>query len=338
MGFHGFGPRRRKDVSGASADGEAAPAAMPGVRFFRTAGALRRPVCVVALAGLALSANATPALGPVTAFPGGNGVLADGRHVLWSGPAKSVAELAGLVERSGMRLDRIRATGEVRRVLLATLPSDFDAISVPAERKALFINLTLPLVLRVNEAILHVRERIVALRDREAAGTAPTPAERLWLRSVADRYAVDKPDYGRLLTAVDVIPPSLAIAQAAEESGWGTSRFARHGNALFGQRVYERNERHMVPGKLGRKAKFRVRKFDSLLTSVASYARNLNSHFAYEDFREARAGMRRAGRIDGDGLADSLRRYSERKDAYVASIRRIIRFNGLQQLDTAFLR
>lgn len=337
MGLGGFGSRWRKDVSGTSADEKTVPAMSPGVRFFRAVGAPRRSVCVAALAGLALSANATPAFGPATAPPGAGGVLADGRRVLWAGPAKSVAELNGLVERSGVRLDRIRATGEAPRVLLASLPSDFDAIAVPAERKALFIKLTLPLVLRVNEAILHVRERIVALRDREAAGAAPTPAERLWLASVADRYAVDDLDYDRLLTAVDIVPPSLAIAQAAEESGWGTSRFARHGNALFGQRVYRRDGRNMVPMALGSEARFRVRKFDSLLTSVASYARNLNSHFAYEEFREERARMRRAGRIDGYGLAGFLQRYSERGDAYVASIRGIIRVNGLLQLDTASL-
>ena len=239
------------------------------------------------------------------------------------------------LEQTGNRLEEIRVTGQVRRVLLASLPSGFSEISGPAERKAAFISLVLPLILHVNEAILAVRERLIGLRDREAAGSPLSDEERLWLAAVAERYGFERVDYGELLKSVDIILPSLAIAQAAEESGWGTSRFAWAGNALFGQRTYKPGPHDMVPEKRGKDSIFRVKSYNNLLHSVFSYAHNLNSHEAYRGFRDARARMRHAGRMDGEALVGTLSRYSERGEAYIETIRRIMRTNDLNLFDRA---
>ena len=237
-------------------------------------------------------------------------------------------------ESARNRLEEIRATGQVRRVLPASLPSGFSEISVPAKRKVQFISLVLPLILHVNETIAALREQLVDMRDREAAGSPLSDGERSWLGSVAERYGVEPVDYGELLKSVDIIPPSLAIAQSAEESGWGTSRFARAGNALFGQRTYKPGAHDMVPEKRADGATFRVRSYNSLLNSVFSYAHNLNSHEAYGAFRDARARLRHAGRrIDGKALVGTLSRYSERGEAYIETIRRIMRIDDLGLFD-----
>ena len=240
-----------------------------------------------------------------------------------------------LFERTGNRLEQIRATGQVRRIFLASLPSGFSEISVPAKRKAAFISLVLPLILHVNETIAAVREQLISLRDREAAGVALSDDERLWLVSVAEWYGFERVDYVELLKSVDIILPSLAIAQAAEESGWGTSRFARAGNALFGQRTYKPGVHDMVPKKRGNNSIFRVKSYNNLLNSVFSYAHNLNCHEAYKAFRDARARMREAGRMDGEALVGTLSRYSERGEAYIETIRQIMRTNDLSMFDHA---
>lgn len=249
--------------------------------------------------------------------------------------ASSRDDAPPLFERTGNRLEEIRATGQVRRVFLASLPSGFSEISVPAKRKAAFISLVLPLILHVNETIAAVREQLISLRDREVAGAVLSDDERLWLASVAEWYGFERVDYGKLLKSVDIILPSLAIAQAAEESGWGTSRFARAGNALFGQRTYKPGAHDMVPQKRENNSIFRVRSYNNLLNSVFSYAHNLNSHEAYSAFRDARARMRQAGRMDGNALVGTLSRYSERGEAYIETIRRIMRTNDLSLFDRA---
>lgn len=295
-------------------------------------------VGAAALVGTVIAPAATPALGPgvMKLCEGAGAVFARDQRILWVDPANTGDRLARLFERVGHRLDDIQATGRVQRILLADLPADLGNIPVAAERKRLFVSVALPLILQVNETIMGVRARIIGLRDQAAAGHSLSRGDRHWLSSMVRSFNLDELDYDELLAAVDIIPPSLALAQAAEESGWGTSRFARDGNALFGQRTYSQGHPGMVPSELGPGASFRVRKFDSLLSSVASYAHNLNSHHFYGEFRRARAEMRRAGgAIHGSALVGTLRRYSERGSDYIESLRLIIRVNRFQRFDTA---
>ena len=133
---------------------------------------------------------------------------------------------------------------------------------------------------------------------------------------------------------VDVIPPSLALAQGAEESGWGTSRFVREGNAIFGQRTFSKGA-GLVPKRRDDDASHEVKVFNGLMESVDSYMTNLNTHDAYDEFRRIRAGQRAFGDVDAYRLVGALVRYSERGEAYIKTIRSIIDTNDLRSYDRA---
>lgn len=252
--------------------------------------------------------------------------------------AHSTGKLWDLFRDIGYEIDGVRIHGEVPRLFLASLPQDLRHQPRAELRKTTFIKSTLPLILHVNELIMQDRARIISLRDQAAEGHMPGERDRAWLEEIADRYGAKSADPAVLLGHVDIIPPSLAIAQAAEESGWGTSRFAREGNALFGQRAYKAHKKGIVPEKRPDGTTFRVRAFDHLIDGVKSYAHNLNSHSAYRDFRNERAKMRaETGEIDGYRLAGALLRYSERGADYIKTLRVIMRANTLRAFDDAKL-
>ncbi|MBM3580492.1 MAG: hypothetical protein FJX37_00810 [Alphaproteobacteria bacterium] len=228
------------------------------------------------------------------------------------------------------------ATG-VPRLILASLPNDLAEVPENAERKAIFFRAVLPLVLRVNEEILAERKKLLDIRARLRAHHHVAPVERAWLQAMAERYETTPGDIEQLVRRIDVIPPSLALAQAAEESGWGSSRFVREGNALFGQWVMV-DEGHQLPLIRDEGRTHRVASFASLLDSTRAYARNLNSHRAYREFRDARAAARAEGRAaSGFELAQHLGRYSQRGAAYIHRIRGLIVVNELRELDGAKL-
>ena len=253
--------------------------------------------------------------------------------------AGSIATLADLFQRVDYRLDGVQSGGQfVPRIRVDRIPADLHQLGSLSKRKRMFIKLILPLVLSANEQILATRNRLVALRrEIDRSGGALAPEDRAWLERICQRYGLEEPRMGVLLERVDVIPPSLALAQAAEESGWGTSRFVRAGNAVFGQRTFVQGE-GVVPLRRDGGKTHEVKSFDRLLDSVASYMHNLNIHPAYREFRAARE-RRRMNRLDLDGyaLAGTLKRYSERREAYVRTIRSIIEINGLGAFDPARL-
>ena len=251
--------------------------------------------------------------------------------------AGSTSKLTTLFERINYRMDLVLAGGVVPRLFMSTLPQDLPAIRQIALRKRVFIMTTLPLILRVNELIMHDRRRLTAFRDRHLRNIPMSADDDSWLTAMAERYGLDKPNFDALLERMDIIPPSLALAQSAVESGWGTSRFAREGNALFGQRTW-RDQPGLVPLDRAEGAKYRVRSFGHLIDGVKSYAHNLNSHPAYEEFRRLRASLRKQGRaLNGVRLAGTLQSYSERGAEYVKMIRTILRVNQLSMLDTVRL-
>jgi Bax protein len=227
----------------------------------------------------------------------------------------------------------------VPRLFLASMPPDLARIREVKARKTLFFKTVLPLVLRVNEEILETRARLWTLGTRRAMGLRLAAEDRLWLMVMGERrYGVAADDIGGLLERVDVVAPSLALAQAAAESGWGTSRFAREGNAVFGEWTFSEARKALTPARRDDGKSHRVRAFDSLLESVRAYVHNLNTHRAYGPFREKRAEMRRRGEpLDGLALAAGLIQYSEERAEYVQKIRSIIRVNGLRHLDDARL-
>lgn len=261
--------------------------------------------------------------------PGSNTVASD----------RSVSNLANDSQRREYQLGGVLAGNvEVPRVLVDAMPADIAAVKSPSHRKRVFIKLMLPLALRVNEQIMADRARLTKM-SKKLNGLFGTlsPGERAWLDNMRRRYRVKTTDIDSLLRRVDVVPPSLALAQAAEESGWGTSRFAREANALFGQRSFSKGA-GLVPLSREDGEIHEVRAFDRLLDSVAAYMANLNSHYAYKEFRVAREHQRKTqGVLDGYDLAGTLDRYSERGKAYVGTIRSIIEENGLRMLDRARL-
>ncbi len=254
------------------------------------------------------------------------------------------AKTAG--EFQANRSYRIKKIGQdnrlVPRVFLARLPA-YLAELPPEQRKAVFASTMLPLVLRVNEMLIEDRRRLQGIRRRAVEGSRIENWEVRWSLRVARTYrtgqpqSLDQVDWPALLQRLDIIPPSLGLAQAANESGWGTSRFAREGNAIFGQWIFGHGP-GMIPAKRPQGSGHRVRSFNFLIESVLGYAQNLNTHEAYKEFRWRRAEGRAAGAIpDGSALAATLVNYSVRGEAYVEDIQSIIRRNRLEPLDGAQL-
>ena len=245
--------------------------------------------------------------------------------------------LARLFADLGYSLKTVRGGAPVPRVLVASLPNDIRKVKSIGLRTQTFRKMILPMVLTTNEAIKRDRERLLVLvAKKNRPGAELTASENAWLDSLAREYRAKPGDYAALKRRVDVIPPSLALAQAIEESGWGTSSFARKGNALFGQETYLRSATGM-PGKSGARP-FKIKVFPTLLEAVNAYARNLNTHPAYKDLRAVRAQARARGRMaPGHALAGTLIRYSERRHAYVRTIRKIIGQFDLAKLDGATL-
>jgi Bax protein len=223
----------------------------------------------------------------------------------------------------------------VPRILVVNIPRDIRKIRIPADRKLVFFKTILPLILEGNKHILRDRKRLLRIKtEREIVG-AVSVVDRLWLSALSDSYDVDPDNISEMLRRVDIIPPSIALAQAAEESGWGTSRFAIEGNALFGQYTFE-TKHSLVPLHRDKGKDHKIRVFPSLLDAVKSYAHNLNTHKAYRKFRSMREDLRlREHEITGNKLVGALTSYSERGHKYVRTIRLIMNLNRLKNLDKA---
>lgn len=207
------------------------------------------------------------------------------------------------------------AAGDTGRQSLDQLAAPMTA----AERRSRFVKLLLPLLQAANRRIVKERRVLLALAERRRAGAAINAAERNWLAGLAERYGAPADDFGELLRRVDVVPPSLALGQAALESGWGTSRGAQAAGALFGEMA-----------RSGR----RVRRFESPAHSVAAYIGNLNTHHAYRGFRQARAAARQDGHaLDSQLLVVHLQRYSVLGGAYVRHVQAMIRAHDLRAYD-----
>lgn len=250
---------------------------------------------------------------------------------------KSTESLYEVFDRAGYRLDGVRRHGEVPRLFLASLPADLREIQAPSHRKIVFIKSALPLILLVNERIERDRMRIQILRTLFGAGVEFAADDAAWLTAIAGHHGLARIDFDELLRRIDTIPPSLALAQSAAETGWGTSRFAHEGNALFGQRIFG-GKGGLVPRRRDKGKTFKVRAFEDLIQGVQAYVHNLNTFSAYEEFRRAREALREAGLpLIGTELAKTLENYSERREAYIDTIQLIIRANALGMFDKARL-
>lgn len=247
--------------------------------------------------------------------------------------------LANLMDGIDYRIAPLQQPdGRVPRLVLQRLPHGMAALDAQRDRKRTFLRALLPLVLAVNETILEDRSTLLDLRNALDGGAVPDEdmVHEVAALALAYRLAVPTPATLRdtlddLLLRVDAVPPSLALAQGAVESGWGTSRFALEGNALFGQSAWGSDG--MAP--LGHDLPpFRVAAFPSLQDCVAAYVANLNSHPAYAAFRTLRAQQRAAGEVpEGRALATTLLAYAETGTVYTSTLRSVIDGNALALFD-----
>ncbi|OFE14020.1 hypothetical protein PHACT_08015 [Pseudohongiella acticola] len=213
---------------------------------------------------------------------------------------------------------------------------DFALFEDTDARKDAFFGYFLPLVEMRNEEILELRADLLRLRDNisELSGRQQRQINRLAEDYEIAGFDINEPgDWDTLLRRVDVVPPSLALAQAAKESGWGLSRFAQEGNNFFGHWCYVEGC-GLVPESRPAGARHEVAAFDSPEQSVERYIRNLNSHDAYRDLRAMRSRLRANEElITGLELSEGLLRYSQRGQAYIRELQSMIRFNELDELD-----
>jgi Bax protein len=248
---------------------------------------------------------------------------------------KTADELAGFFRDVAYTLTDVRQGEAVPPIKVDRVPGDLGSKD-GNERKSLFITALLPVVLEANQRVLADREQLLYLRDKlDKAPQMLTAVERIWLEDLADRYETTIEKIDELVRRVDIVPPSMAIAQAGVESGWGTSYAARAGNALFGQ--IQAVGRHSVAVSWKPGAGM-PQPFASVGESTDAYVVNLNTHPAYAGFRNERAAMRERGEHpDGFRLIGTLLRYSERGQGYVQFVRQIMRENELSVFDRARL-
>jgi len=229
-------------------------------------------------------------------------------------------------------LEDVRQKKLVKPVALTLLPAEIKMIENTKQRKDFFIQIVLPLILQENNNIKLDRKRLFSIINK----SNNTNLEKKWLEKKYKQYGVQSKDLSTLKIRMDEIPVSLAIAQAAKETGWGTSRFAQEGNALFGQWTW--SGEGLKPKDADKNEGHKVMKFNVLQASVRAYQRNLNTHSSYKNLRKARAELRDRGKsLDSLVLVKYLNEYAETGEKYVDVLEQIIKQNNLKDFDDAKL-
>tara|TARA_B100000035_G_scaffold304066_1_gene303349 strand:+ start:2815 stop:3882 length:1068 start_codon:yes stop_codon:yes gene_type:complete len=237
-----------------------------------------------------------------------------------------------LFEDTNYTLDDVRKKKLVKPVALTLLPGEIKMIENTNQRKEFFIQIILPLILQENNNIKLDRKRLFSIINK----SNNTDLEKKWLEKKYKQYGIPSKDLSILKVRMDEIPVSLAIAQAAKETGWGTSRFAQEGNALFGQWTW--SGEGLKPKDSEKSEGHKVMKFNVLQASVRAYQRNLNTHSSYKNLRKARAELRDRGKpLDSLLLAKYLNEYAETGEKYVEVLQQIIKQNNLKDFDDAKL-
>jgi Bax protein len=239
---------------------------------------------------------------------------------------------SNLFDDLGYDLKGVRTGQKVKPIYLTKLPKDLKTLGSTKEKRELFIKIILPLILAENEKITNDRKKLFKILGKNFN----TVGERVWLKRRFKEYKIDDQDLSKLKIRMDIIPVSIALAQAANESGWGTSRFALEGNALFGQWTW--SKKGLSPKNKDPDQSHKIMQFQVLKASVRAYKNNLNSHNAYKEFRQARATLRQEGEIiNGLELTRYLKNYASIGEKYVAIIDDIIEKNSLTDFDKANL-
>ena len=239
---------------------------------------------------------------------------------------------ANLFDDLGYDLKGVRAGQKVKPIYLTKLPKDLKTFGDTKKKREIFIKIILPLILDENSKITEDRKKLFKILKKNFN----TAGERVWLKRRFKEYKIDNSDLTKLKMRMDTIPVSIAIAQAANESGWGTSRFALEGNALFGQWTW--SKKGISPKNKSKNQKHKILQFQILKASVKAYKNNLNTHNAYSEFREVRAQLRENDeQITGLLLTKYLKNYASIGEKYVKILEAIIEKNSLTDFDKANL-
>ena len=244
----------------------------------------------------------------------------------------TTSEIDSLFKEVNYNLDDVRNTKLVKPIDIGLLPNEIKKIGSTKKRKAMFIKIILPLIVKENSRIRIDRNRLFIILNKNSN----TDIEKKWLDKKYKQYGVRKHDLSTLKVRMDEIPVSLAIAQAAKETGWGTSRFALKGNALFGQWTW--SGEGLKPKNADEGKDHKVMKFHSLKLSIRAYLRNLNTHSTYKNFRKARTDLRNQNKpLDSIVLSKHLDKYAETGNQYIEVLQKIIEQNDLKDFDEARL-
>jgi len=225
-------------------------------------------------------------------------------------------------------LSDVRAEKLVKPIYFTQFPRDLETIQSTKLKKETFIQIVLPLVVAENERILEDREKLKLLTSKKFT----TDLEKQWLRQKLLEYKVKKGDLNELLVRMDIIPASIALAQAAKESGWGTSRFALEGNAIYGQWTW--SGQGIAPLDRDSNKNHKILKFPILRASVKAYKNNLNTHKSYKAFRDKRLKLREKNKkIKGLELTETLKNYAQTGSEYTKILNQIITQNRLADFE-----
>jgi Bax protein len=237
-----------------------------------------------------------------------------------------------LFENLKYDLEKIRQGQPVKPIYLSQLPKDLKQLKSAKKKKDTFIKIIMPLILDENNKILKNRKKLFKILSK----STNSMGEKRWLKRRFKEYRIKKGDITELKVRMDIIPPSIAIAQAAIESGWGTSRFALEGNAMFGQWTWSKNG--IEPTDKSKNKDHKILKFSMLRSSVKAYKNNLNTHNGYKEFREKRAELRKNNKkIYGLKLVNYLHNYAATGKEYTKSLKKTIDQNKLTDFDDATL-
>ncbi len=244
----------------------------------------------------------------------------------------TTSEIDSLFKEVNYNLKDVRDTKLVKPVDIGLLPNEIKNISNSKKRKDMFIKIVLPLIVKENNKIRIDRKRLFIILNKNGN----TDIEKKWLEKKYKQYGVRQNDLSSLKIRMDEIPVSLAIAQAAKETGWGTSRFALKGNALFGQWTW--SGEGLKPKNAEEGKDHKVMRFHSLQLSVRAYLRNLNTHSSYKNLRKARTELRNKNKpLDSLILSRHLDKYAETGSQYIEVLQKIIQQNKLKDFDEARL-
>ena len=237
-----------------------------------------------------------------------------------------------LFEDVNYDLNKVRKDKKVKPIYFTQFPRDLDELQSVKLKKETFIKIVLPLIVAENEKILEDRAKLKKIVSKKMT----TDSEKQWLRQKLLEYKVKNGKVDDLTKKMDIIPTSLALAQAAKESGWGTSRFALEGNAMFGQWTWTGNG--IEPLFKDKSKSHKILKFPILRASVKSYINNLNTHKSYRKLREKRFVLRNKNRrIEGLKLTETLDNYAETGKEYTKIIAQIIKENRLTDFEPVTL-